>query len=171
MDSNDRQAISGLFDRLAQVERQSPPRDAEAERFIAEAIAGQPGAPYYLAQTVVVQEQALNVAQARIDRLEADLAEARQQGQGGFLSGLFGGSTPPRRPLQDPQPLPQGAPGGFLAGAAQTAMGVAGGVLLAHAIGGLFAGEARAADIPPGDGDETGDGGYADDGFGDDLDW
>jgi uncharacterized protein len=58
MDTNDRQAISGLFGKLAQVERQMPDRDVEAERFIADAISRQPGAPYYMAQTVVVQEQA-----------------------------------------------------------------------------------------------------------------
>nr|MBX2856195.1 DUF2076 family protein [Paracoccaceae bacterium] len=49
-------------------------------------------------------------------------------------------------------PVPQQAPsqgGGFLAGAAQTAMGVAGGVLLANAIGGMFdGGEAQAAEAP-----------------------
>ena len=41
--------------------------------------------------------------------------------------------------------------GGFLAGAAQTAMGVAGGVLLANAIGGMFgADEAQAAEADAG---------------------
>ena len=36
--------------------------------------------------------------------------------------------------------------GGFLAGAAQTAMGVAGGVLLGNAIGSMFAGDAPATE-------------------------
>ncbi len=150
MDNNDRQAINGLFDKLAQVERQVPARDAEAERFIAEAIARQPGAPYYMAQTVVVQEHALNAAQARIEQLEAELTEARQgatQGSG-FLSGLFGGGAAPRRPAPAAPPMPQGARGGFLAGAAQTAMGVAGGMLLANAVAGMFASEAEAAEAP-----------------------
>jgi hypothetical protein len=150
MDNNDRQAISGLFDKLAQVERQVPTRDAEAEQFITDAIARQPGAPYYMAQTVVVQEHALNAAQARIEQLEADLTEARQgttQG-GGFLSGLFGGGAAASRPAPAAQPMPQGARGGFLAGAAQTAMGVAGGVLLANAVSGMFAGDAEAAEAP-----------------------
>lgn len=71
MDTNDRQAINGLFEKLAQVEREAPDRDAEAERFIAEAIQRQPGARYYMAQTVIVQEHALNAAQARIEQLEA----------------------------------------------------------------------------------------------------
>ncbi|WP_245268700.1 MULTISPECIES: DUF2076 domain-containing protein [unclassified Mesorhizobium] len=34
MDRNDQQAIGTLFEKLANVERQTPPRDAEAERFI-----------------------------------------------------------------------------------------------------------------------------------------
>jgi hypothetical protein len=49
MDTNDRQAIVGLLDKLSQVERQMPDRDPVAERFIGEAIARQPGAPYYMA--------------------------------------------------------------------------------------------------------------------------
>ena len=89
MDKTDREAIEGLFDRLARVERETPGRDAEAERFIADAIRGQPGAPYYMAQTVIVQEHALNAAQARIEQLEAELADARTSPQGGFLSGAF----------------------------------------------------------------------------------
>ena len=57
MDRNDRQAIEDLFDKLATVERQSPQRDAELEAFIRDKIARQPGAPYYMAQTIVVQER------------------------------------------------------------------------------------------------------------------
>jgi uncharacterized protein len=157
LDTNDRQAISGLFDRLAHVERQTPARDAEAERLIGEAIAHQPSAPYYMAQTVVVQEHALNAAQTRIEQLEAELAEARNAPQGGgFLSGLFGAGAAPRNREQFPQPMPQGAPGGFLAGAGQTAMGVAGGMLLANAASGMFAGEAEAAEVPAPEEPDTG---------------
>ena len=71
MDRNDRQAIEDLFDKLATVERQSPQRDAESEAFIRDKIARQPGAPYYMAQTIVVQEQALAAAEARLAELEA----------------------------------------------------------------------------------------------------
>lgn len=160
MDTNDRQAITGLFEKLEQVERQSPARDDEAERFINDAIQRQPGAPYYMAQTVVAQEHALNEAQSRIEELEAELADARNAPQGGgFLSGLFGGGTgAPRRPGRGPQPMPQGSQGGFLAGAGQTAMGVAGGVLMANAVGGMFAGEAEAAEAEP----DMGDAGFDD---------
>jgi hypothetical protein len=163
MDHQDRQAIEQLFGKIAQVERQSTPPDAQAADFIRSQIGQQPNAPYYMAQTIVVQEQALNAAQGRIHQLEQELA-SRPAGGRGFLSGLFGGgqSRPqPQQPYQ-PQPMhgipPHMAPGmggmaprgggGFLAGAAQTAMGVAGGVLLGNMIADAFGGgdEAKAAD-------------------------
>src|SRR5690606_19159344 len=70
---DDRRAIEGLFDRLAQVERQNPHRDPEAEQMIDDSIRRQPNAPYYLAQTVVVQQAALEEADRRIQDLEAKL--------------------------------------------------------------------------------------------------
>ncbi|HWK66203.1 MAG TPA: DUF2076 domain-containing protein [Rhizobiaceae bacterium] len=165
MDRNDQQAIEGLFDRLAEVERQSPPRDIEAEKYIHDQLARQPGAPYYMAQTIVVQEQALNAAQARIAELEQDVASRRAPG--GLFSGIFGDRQPQRgtgsvprvgRPQADDrsQPFgqsqpPQRAGGGFLAGAAQTAMGVAGGVLLGNMLAGMFGGDEAQAAEPPAD--------------------
>ena len=161
MDHQDRQAIEGLFAKLGQVERQSGARDAEAEAFIQSRITTQPAAPYFMAQTIVVQEQALNAAQARIAQLEQQVA-SRPAGGGGFLSGLFGGGQARPQPTphqyQTPGMPPHMAPGmggmapgrggsGFLAGAAQTAMGVAGGVLLGNMIANAFGGnEANAAE-------------------------
>ena len=162
MDHQDRQAIEQLFGKIAQAEGRARAPDAQAADFIRSQIARQPNAPYYMAQTIVVQEQALNAAQGRIQQLEHELA-SRPAGGGGFLSGLFGGGQPrpqPHQPYQ-PQPMhgmpPHMAPGmggmaprggGFLAGAAQTAMGVAGGVLLGNMIADAFGGgdEAKAAD-------------------------
>ncbi|TPE47700.1 DUF2076 domain-containing protein [Amaricoccus solimangrovi] len=153
MDRNDQQAIEGLFSRLAEAERAAPARDAAAEGFIARAIAAQPGAPYYMAQTIVVQQAALEQAQARIEALETEQARA---GGGGFLSSLFGGGarpTPRPAPGNGPATQAMRAPhqgGGFLAGAAQTAVGVAGGVLLGNAIAGMFSGDpAMAEETPP----------------------
>ena len=162
MDYQDRQAIEQLFGKIAQVEGQAGAPDAQAAEFIRSQINRQPNAPYYMAQTIVVQEQVLNAAQGRIQQLEQELA-SRPAGGGGFLSGLFGGGQ--SRPQQQPsyqQPMhgmpPHMAPGmggmaprgggGFLAGAAQTAMGVAGGVLLGNMIADAFGGgdEAKAAD-------------------------
>jgi hypothetical protein len=157
MDRNDRQAIEDLFDKLATVERQSPQRDGESEAFIRDKIAHRPGAPYYMAQTIVVQEQALAAAEARLAELEARAAEARPA-NGGFFDSLFGDRREPQRstgsvprvatanrePMQGQQP----GGGGFLAGAAQTALGVTGGVLLGNAIAGMLGGhEAKAAEL------------------------
>lgn len=184
MERNDRQAIEGLFEKLAAVERQAPPRDAEAEAFIRERIAGQPGAPYFMAQTIVVQEQALSAAQARIEALERE-ASTRSTG-GGLFSGLFGDSRPPRsgsvpsvgRATPPPPPGPDARDpayarrggGGFLAGAAQTAMGVAGGVLLGNAIAGMLSGDEAHAAEPPAEDPGMDDAGFDDGGgFDDDL--
>ncbi|TBN38332.1 DUF2076 family protein [Paracoccus subflavus] len=187
MDHNDRQAIEGLFSKLDQAAAAQPHRDPEAERLIADQMARNPGAAYYLAQTVIMQEQALNAAQQQIDHLQ----NQPQQG-GGMFGRLFGGNASqaarpgtPYRPQSAPHgQAPQGrgataqgagpwssgrpAGGGFLAGAAQTAMGVAGGVLLGNAIGGMFAGDAAAAeplaDEPMADEAAYDDGGFDDGG-------
>jgi uncharacterized protein len=170
MDHQDRQAIEQLFGKIAQVEGQAGAPDVQAADFIRAQIARQPNAPYYMAQTIVVQEQALSAAQGRIQQLEQEFA-SRPAGGGGFLSGLFGGGQARPQPHQSyqPQPMhgmrPHMAPGmggmapgmggmaprgggGFLAGAAQTAMGVAGGVLIGNMIADAFSGgdEAKAAD-------------------------
>ena len=89
MDNNDRRAIEALFAKLGAVETRVGPRDPEAEAFIRSAIAAQPGAPYYMAQTIIVQEQALEAANRRIEALEAE----ERRDDGGFLSGLFGIET------------------------------------------------------------------------------
>ena len=63
-----------------------------------------------MAQTIVVQEQALSAAQGRIQQLEQELA-SRPAGGGGFLSGLFGGGQTRPQPHQPYQPQPmQGLP-------------------------------------------------------------
>lgn len=153
MDHNDKAAIDGLFDRLRQAEAATGPRDGEPEAHIRTMVARQPAAPYYLAQAVLVQEQALNALNARVEELERELAN-RSAGGGGFLGGLFGVPKPAdqtpmyRRPdpmaanLNQFQQAPRGS---FLAGALQTAAGVAGGVLLGNLIAGMFAGDSQAA--------------------------
>ena len=160
MQQQERDLISGLFDRLKPFESQ--PRDGEAESLIKGLAAQQPAAPYLLVQTVLVQEQALKAAQAHIAELEAKAGTA-QPAAAGFLGsappiGPWGAaaasatprmsvpSTSPstRSPLQaalapqQPPPQQQPAGGSFLRTAMATAAGVAGGALLFEGIRGLM---------------------------------
>jgi len=167
MNPQEREVIDGLFQKLGQAEQQAGPCEPVAEAHIRSHIANQPAAPYLMAQTIVAQEQALEAAQTRLAALENQLKQ-RPAG-GGFLSGLFGNSAGDRdagdaQAATRPQAAasPQGASpqsfgrsmgqarpgrgGGFLAGAAQTALGVTGGVLLGSMLGNAFGGgEAEAA--------------------------
>ena len=187
MDSTERQVIDELFAKIGQAETQSGPRDREAEARIREHLTRQPASPYYMAQAILIQEQALAAANARIEQLERQLSE---RPAGGFLGGLFGagGSRPvPAQPSRaegwDPRIAAYANPrygrggGGFLAGAMQTAMGVAGGVLLGSALASMFAPDpAGAVEEPSTEGtpegmDEGGldEGGLDGGGLGDDF--
>jgi hypothetical protein len=134
----DREAIDGLFERLEEAERRGGPRDAEAEALIRQKMAHQPASAYYLAQTVVVQQEALKVAERRIEELE---------GRSHRLDDRRGPWD--REPAYDDR-RQQGnwGGGGFLAGAAQTALGVAGGMMLGSLIGSIFtSGAANASEF------------------------
>lgn len=165
MNQQERDIIQGIFDRLKAAESQ--PRDAEAERFIADLQTRQPYAPYVLAQSVYALEQSVNTLSGQLDAAQREISDLKAKAQapaqsGGFLSGIFGGNTPaatPRpsgpwgQPIQSQQPQPQSGPwggqqapaaprtgGGFLATAATAAVGVAGGMLAANAISSMLGG-------------------------------
>ncbi|WEP50569.1 DUF2076 domain-containing protein [Cronobacter dublinensis subsp. beijingensis] len=176
MQSEEQRLIDGLFDRLKAASENSAPRDADAERWIEQHMRTQPGAAYYMAQTILIQEAAMKQLNARLQSLEAEVEQlkqsaSRQQSSGGFLAGLFGGNkNEPQapRPQASPRgsdPIPgsqqyQSAPpagyapqaaqgqyynnanaprgGGFMAGALQTAAGVAGGVVLGNMLTSMF---------------------------------
>ncbi len=143
MDVADRHAIEGLFQRLVEVGRRAPPRDAEAEALIRRAILAEPGAPYHMAQAILAQDAALAAVQARIEALEA--GEGRG---GGFFSGVFGGASTPEADRRGPEggaALETGR--GFLGGAARTALGVAGGLLAGQALARAFAAAAAVEDL------------------------
>jgi hypothetical protein len=138
MQSEERDLITGLFDRLRPFDSQ--PRDPEAERLIADLVSRQPSSAYLLTQTVLVQEQALKAAQERIAELEAKTGAAPASG---FLSsapkigpwGAAPAAPSTRSPLQAAvAPQPAGGGGGFLRSALTTAAGVAGGALLFEGI-------------------------------------
>ena len=179
MSPEERQLLAGMFERIKA--NSAGPRDQEAEAFINDQIKTQPSAPYLLAQTVIVQDFALQAANQKLQQLEARVheLESAPKPSTSFLGSLLGGGAPPGPPPRPAPPpaygqpqggpwgaapppppgyapqggyaqpgfAPQGAPGvapaapgGFLKGALGEAAGVAGGVLLADGIRGLFHG-------------------------------
>ena len=158
MQNEEQRLIEGLFQRLKQAEQQSGARDSQADHMIAEFVRQQPSAPYYMAQSMLIQEAALKRLHAQIQDLQnevASLKNSQQSGGGSFLRSLFGGGkSQPQQPAnhwnsapQQPPPQQQAAPtyaqpaarsGGFMAGALQTAAGVAGGVVLADMLTSMF---------------------------------
>lgn len=169
MTPEERQLITGLFDRMRGVSLAQ--KDAEAEALINEQVVNLRDAPYMLVQSVLVQDHALQQAEAHIKELQErvrslESAAQRPSGSGSFLGGLLGGgrsaepergpSVPavgsraspsldesrPASPGWSPQPPPGPQPGGggFLQSAMSTAAGVAGGVLAAGAISNLLGG-------------------------------
>ncbi len=104
MTPDEKQLISGLFDRMRSFG--NPQKDHEAEALINESVQQIPDAAYMLVQSVLVQEHALSQAdqrirelEARVKDLETQAAEAPAQ-SGGFLGGLFGGGARPAAPAQ-----------------------------------------------------------------------
>jgi len=161
MQPEERDLIVGLFDRLRPYESQ--PRDGEVERLIAERMARQPAAPYLLAQTVLVQEQALKAAQERIAELEGKnsgfLGSAPKIGPWGVKPGMAAQAVPGTQGAPATAALAPGPQGGsFMRTALATAAGVAGGALLFEGMRNLFAhnpgpfgGVAQAAPLLPPD--------------------
>jgi hypothetical protein len=102
MTPQERQLVDELFDRLAKLE--DAPRDADAERAIAEGLRQAPHAAYALVQTVLVQDEALKRASARIQELEGGEPQEQPRGFLDSMRGaLFGhderrGSVPTVRP-------------------------------------------------------------------------
>lgn len=140
MDTNERQMISGLFDRMRAQGAIEKDRDAEA--LINQAVRQTPDSAYMLVQSVLVQEHTLQQAGQRIEeledrvrQLEAQSRPAQQPASGGFLGGLFGGSKPAPQPMSAPRqsggfggsvPNAGGSPwGGQRAGAQAPMMGQA----------------------------------------------
>jgi uncharacterized protein len=110
MTPQERQMVDDLFDRLAKVE--SAPRDPDAIAAMQDGLRKAPNAIYALVQTVLVQDEALKRANARIQELEA--AHAPEQApSGGFLDTmrdtLFGGGpsrgSVPNVPQRDQRPV------------------------------------------------------------------
>ena len=155
MTPQEEELIKGLFDKLSQLESQA--RDPAAERLIAQGLARAPHATYALVQTVLVQDEALKLANARIEELQMQTPAEPERRPTSFLDSMreaLGGRAPrgsvPSVRTAGGQPQP-GAPGfgsggSFLGTAASAAAGVIGGSLLLDGIRSLGRASANAAD-------------------------
>jgi hypothetical protein len=127
----ERALVTELFDRLATLE--NAPRDPQAESLIREGLRRAPNAPYSLVQTLLLQDEALKQADARIQELESGLGRGDSGGparEPSFLESmrdtLLGrpqaaepraGSVPSVRPADAPRSSAWGAPQDYRAGA------------------------------------------------------
>ena len=154
MTPQERELVTQLLARVR--EHAAEAKDPEAEALIRQAMAAQPDAPYFLAQTVLMQDMALQQAQERIHQLEAQAAQAKPAATS-FLGGAGRGSVPSAGvwtqstpAAASPPPAAAWTQGGapfaaapstgssFLHQAATTAAGIAGGALLFEGIRSLF---------------------------------
>jgi hypothetical protein len=104
MTPQEKDLISTLLTRLKSASGQQ--KDPEADALIRQAMAEQPDAPYFLVQTVLIQDLSLHNAQNRIAELEQQAAQIQSKPTS-FLGGLFGGRGAP-----PPQPAPSVPPSG-----------------------------------------------------------
>jgi hypothetical protein len=158
------QESSMLEDLVRKVEEtQLTEKDPEAEQLLRQGLGRDPDAVYKLAQTVLVQNLALNQARAQIRQMQQTQQQVQPARTTSFLGGLLGHRDPPTpTPPQYQQVLSQQAPGyqapqqyatappyagpgpspagSFLRSAATTAAGVAAGALAFEGIESLMHG-------------------------------
>jgi hypothetical protein len=109
MTPQEQQLLKGLADRINQTVLQD--KDPEAEQFLMQSLSRNPDALYIMAQTILVQQFAVDNAKKQLDDLKQQLEEAKQQAaqpvkHTSFLGGLLGGDEP-QRPAPPPPPPPQ----------------------------------------------------------------
>jgi hypothetical protein len=158
------QLIGSLVERVNQTQLQE--KDPDAEALLNKGLGPNPDALYILAQSVLIQNIALDQARAQVAQLQQQVQQARQQPAHAtsFLGNLLGhrdpapppqptyippqqqayAPPPPPPPGYDPQyAQPQYIPAGqpsFLRGAMQTAAGVAAGALAFEGVESLLHG-------------------------------
>jgi uncharacterized protein len=98
MTPEERQLLTTLADRVKSTPYQQ--QDQEAGQLLQQLVRERPDTAYILAQTVLMQDFALRNAQARIEELQRQASQPRQEaGSGSFLGGMYGGcgqAQPPR---------------------------------------------------------------------------
>jgi hypothetical protein len=175
MTPQERALVTELFERLATLE--GTRRDPEAERLIVDGFAHAPNAAYALVQTVLLQDEALNRAEARVRELERGttggfLDSARNSGMGrgrGSVPSVAATNkwnTPADSSVSSGTPAPNiyaqdagarggtfGGGGSFLGTAAAAAVGMIGGNMLFNGLRNMVGGEhAQSFGGVPGDG-------------------
>ncbi|MFS1564409.1 MAG: DUF2076 domain-containing protein [Candidatus Arsenophonus phytopathogenicus] len=155
MQSEEKQLIEDLFQRLKQAETPSNSLDSEANSLIQTLIKQQPESPYFMAQSIIIQEAALQRLTLQIKQLQDEIiqlksATEKQSTKGSFLSGLIEKIHPSQpittitekpqqqTPQYQQQPNISGGNSGFLSGALKTAAGVAGGVMVGNMLTNMF---------------------------------
>ena len=137
-------------------ETQITETDSEAEQLLRQELGSDPEAIYKLAQTVLVQNLALNQAYAQIQQLQQTTQQPQPARSTSFLAGLLSHRDPaptppppqyqqvPYQPMSSqyaaPYPEASSAAGSFLRSAATTAAGVAAGALAFEGIESLMHG-------------------------------
>lgn len=149
MDVNTQHLIDGLFDRLKTAEDQSIPRDTKAEHYIAQLMQTHTAAPYYMAQSLLIQEAAIKQLSDQLQALQ------KEQHRTCFLKKLFPGSNNNRNTQATPrhiQPMvidrdipsepsvhrASTSDENFMSSALQTATVVAGGVVIGNMLQNMF---------------------------------
>src|SRR6266850_579816 len=83
MTPQERQLLTTFLQQLAQT--RADPKDPEADALIRDAISRQPDASYLLVQRAVGLDLALKAAQAQIDKLQAELDQAKRGNETSFV--------------------------------------------------------------------------------------
>jgi hypothetical protein len=118
MTAQEQQMLQGLTDRINQT--QLPEKDTDAEQMLQQALKSNPDALYVLAQTVLVQQYALEQAQRQLAEQKTQMEQMRQQQASlpppqkhatSFLGNLLGlKDDEPARPAPPPPAAPAYAP-------------------------------------------------------------
>ncbi|XBC38341.1 MAG: DUF2076 family protein [Buchnera aphidicola (Floraphis choui)] len=94
MNNNEKQLIESLFSRLHKTEIESSDRDNVAEKLIKDLLEKYPNSPYYMAQTILIQETAIKKLNEQISLLDSksdkNQKDKKDTSSTGFLSSLFG---------------------------------------------------------------------------------
>ncbi len=114
MTPQEQQMLQGLTDRINQTAL--PAKDPEAENYLQDTLGRNPDALYILAQTILVQQYALDQANKRLAEARNDQAPPAPQKHTSFLGNLLG--------LNDPPPQSQGqyVPGSELSATSSAAV-------------------------------------------------